>query len=98
MRSLPPSGSERQSPRVRKCCASSRRSAAPASDSLDYTAVLTLAATFAQTETGRATVRGLFPFGQAREIAEALDDAAEAMVAAERVRRSALRDLEPPQP
>jgi DNA mismatch repair protein MutS2 len=57
-----------------------------------------LAATFAQTETGRAKVRGLFPSADGLEIAEALDEAAEAIVAAERVGRTPLRDLEPPRP
>jgi len=60
--------------------------------------VVTLAASFAQTETGRAKVRGLFPFSDEESARGALEETAEATVLRERAGRLPLSGLEDPAP
>jgi len=60
--------------------------------------VVTLAASFAQTETGRAKVRGLFPFSDEEPARAALEETAEAAVLRERAGRLPLSGLEDPAP
>ena len=60
--------------------------------------MVTLAASFAQTEIGRAKVRGLFPFVDEEDAREALAETAEALVLRERAGRLPLAGLDDPAP
>ncbi len=60
--------------------------------------MVTLAASFAQTEPGRAKVRGLFPFREEEEARAALDETAEAVVLRERAGRLPISGLDDPAP
>jgi len=60
--------------------------------------VVTLAASFAQTEIGRAKVRGLFPFPEEEEARGALEETAQAVVLRERAGRLPLAGLDDPAP
>ena len=60
--------------------------------------MVTLAASFAQTETGRAKVRGLFPFREEEEARAALEETAQAVVLRERAGRLPISGLDDPAP
>ena len=59
---------------------------------------MNLAASFAQSETGRAKVRGLFPFRQEEEARAALEETAQAVVLRERAGRLPIAGLDDPAP
>jgi len=59
--------------------------------------VVSLAASFAQTDIGRAKVRGLFPLSREEEAAEALDDTSQSLVLHERAGRLPITALEDPE-